>query len=238
MTLVPTKGNVYQISYQWLGFGMITFAIENSETGEFQPVHRIKYANANVTPSLQNPTLPLHIMAKNTTNATNLTIKTSSMAAFVEGRIEDLGIINARSNSIGSLATTELPVISIKNKVIYQSTINRVQIEPLFISLASEGSKPLIFRVKLNSTLTGPVAFGDVSTSTSVVSFDTGATGITASTGRELLTLVLGKTDSVLIDFTRLRRMLHPGDFITISAEATGGSGQEASASITWEELL
>ena len=238
MTLDPTKGNVYQIGYQWLGFGMITYFIENSETGDFQPVHRIKYANTNTTPSLQNPTLPLHIMSKNTTNATNLTIKTSSMAAFVEGRIEDLGIINARSNSIGSLTTTELPVLSIKNKVVYQSTINRVQVEPLFISLASEGNKPLIFRVKLNPTLTGPVAFSDVSTSSSVVSFDTGATGITASTGREVLTLVLGKTDSVLIDFTKLRRMLHPGDFITISAEATSGTGQEATASLTWEELL
>lgn len=238
MTLDPTKGNVYQIGYQWLGFGMITYFIENSDTGDFQPVHRIKYANTNTEPSLQNPTLPLHVMAKNTSNTSNLTVKTSSMAAFVEGRVRDLGIINARSDDLTSLATTELPVLSIKNKVVYQSTINRVQVEPLFISLASEGSKPIIFRIKLNPTLTGTPAFADVSTNTSVVSVDTSASGITASTGRELLTLVLGKTDSKLLDFTRIKRMLHPGDSLTVTAEATAGTGQEATVSFTWEELF
>ncbi len=238
MTLDSTKGNVYQIAYQWLGFGMITYSIEDSETGDFQPVHRIKYANTATTPSLQNPTLPLHIMSKNTSNTSNLTIKTGSMAGFVEGRIPDLGILHAKSNNITNLTTTELPILSVKNKVVYQSTINRVRIEPLFLSLATESTKPIIFRVRLNPTLTGTPAFADVSANTSVTSFDTAASGITAATGRELFTTVLGKADSEIIDFTQLKRTLNPGDVLVVTAEATSGSSQEVTVSLTWEELF
>ena len=238
MTLDPTKGNVYQIAYQWLGFGMITYFIENSETGEFQAVHQIKYANANTTPSLQNPTLPLHIMAKNTSNATNLTIKTSSMAAFVEGRVSDLGVLHAADSNITNLAATELPILSTKNKVVYQGVLNRVQLEPLFVSLATEASKPIIFRIKLNPTLTGTPAFADVSTATSVTATDASASGITASTGRTVFTTVLGKVDSEIIDFSRLRRTINPGETLVITAEATSGSSQEVNVSFTWEELF
>ena len=238
MTFDATKGNVFQIGYQWLGFGMITYFIEDSATGAFQPVHRIKYSNTNTTPSLQNPTLPLHIMSKNTSNTSNLTIKTASMAGFVEGKTSNLGILNARSANITNLTTTELPILSVKNKPVYQSKLNRTILEPLFLALATESTKPIIFRARLSPTLTGTPAFADINANTSVASFDTAATGITASTGRELFTTVLGKTDSEIIDFSFLRKTLNPGETLVITAEATSGSNQEVNVSFTWEELF
>jgi len=72
ITLDPTKGNVYQIKYQWLGFGMIRFFVENPETGKFALVHKIKYANANTEPSIDDPSLPLLLEVINTANTTNL----------------------------------------------------------------------------------------------------------------------------------------------------------------------
>ncbi len=236
ITLDPTKGNVYQIGYQWLGFGAIEFSIENPATGKFVIVHRIEYANANITPSLQNPTLPLHIMSKNTSNNSNLTIKTSSMAGFTEGRIVDLGIINAKVKNITNLGATEIPILTIKNKLVYQSTINRVRIEPLFVSFATLATKPIIFRIKVSPTLTGTPAFSDVSTDTSVMSFDTDATGITS--GRELFTTILAKEDSEIIDFAKLRKMLNPGETFSITGQSTSGTNQEVTVSITWEELF
>ncbi len=236
VTLDPTKGNVYEIKFQWLGFGLLTFSIEDPDDGDYHVVHRIAYANANIEPSLQNPTLPLHIMSKNTTNATNLTIKTSSMAGFVEGKNAERSLLNSRSNNITGLATTELPVLSVKNRIVHQSALNRVAIKPEFVSLATEGNKPTIFRIRANPLLTGSVNFTDVNAVTSVVSTDVGASGV--SGGRILLTTVLGKTSSEIINFHELDKQLEPGEVLCITAEATSGSAQEATVSLTWNELF
>jgi hypothetical protein len=59
--LDPTKGNVYRIFFQYLGFGTITFCIEQNETDRIIPVHRIKYQNLNSNPSLKNPSMKLGI---------------------------------------------------------------------------------------------------------------------------------------------------------------------------------
>ena len=236
VTLDPTKGNVYKIQYQWLGFGDIDFSIENPTTKELVLVHRIEYSNANIVPSLQNPTLPLHIMAKNTSNTTNLTVKTSSMAGFTEGRIIEQSLLNSMENDIANLGTTELPILSIKNNVVHQVKINRVRVRPEFLSLATESTKPIVFRIKLNPTLTGTPAFTDVSAATSVVATDVAASGITG--GREFLTIVLGKTDSKLIALHELDKALNPGDVISVTAQATSGSNQEVDVSLTWAELF
>lgn len=234
--LDPTKGNVFQIRYQWLGFGLLSFAIEDPTDGEYHTVHTIRFANANIVPSLQNPTLPLHIMAKNVANTSNLTIKTGSMSGFIEGRKTGASLLNGRSNDITNLGTTELPILSIKNNLVHQSEINRVRVRPEFISLATESTKPVIFRIRLQPTLTGTPAFTDVNAATSVMSTDIAATGLIG--GREVFTTVLGKTDSEIIDFHALDKELGPGEHITITAEATGGANQEATASVTWAELF
>lgn len=234
--LDPTKGNVFQIRYQWLGFGLLSFAIEDPADGEYHTVHTIRFANANVIPSLQNPTLPLHIMAKNLANTSNLTIKTGSMAGFVEGKLTEMSVLNGKSASITNLSTTELPILSIKDNIVHQGKINRVRVRPEFISLATESSKPVIFRVRLQPTLEGTPAYADVDAATSVVSVDVAATG--TSGGREAFTITLGKADSQIIYVGALNKQLNPGEHITITAEAVSGTNQEVTASFTWAELF
>ena len=48
-----TKGNVFAVQYQYLGFGNIRFSMEDRSTGAFVPVHDIKYPGLNTLPSLQ-----------------------------------------------------------------------------------------------------------------------------------------------------------------------------------------
>lgn len=237
-TLDPTKGNVYQIQYQWLGFGMLTFSIENSESGEFQVAHQIRYANANVEPSLQNPTLPLCVMSKNAANTSNLTIKTSSMAGFVEGKDAKLPLFNADDSGLTTVGfATELPILSIKNQVVHQSVINRVEIEASLLALSTSSNKPVIFRFKLDPTLTGSVAFAPVDAATSVAAIDKAATGLTG--GRQVFTTPLSLTDSEKVNLKDLIEKLRPGSILTVTAQlASAGSGQEVAAALNWEELI
>jgi hypothetical protein len=154
----------------------------------------------------------------------------------VEGKNAERSLLNSRSNNIINLSTTELPILSVKNRIVHQGALNRVAIKPEFVALATEASKPIIFRIRLNPTLTGTPSFADVNAATSVVAVDTDASGV--SGGRVLLTTVLGKEDSELINFHELDKQVEPGEVFVITAEATSGPNQEVTVSLTWDELF
>jgi hypothetical protein len=82
--LIPTNGNVYRIVFQYLGFGAITFSIENPATGYFMTVHQIKYANTAIVPSVTSPNYKLGFGIENSTT-TPVTIAAASFASFLQG---------------------------------------------------------------------------------------------------------------------------------------------------------
>jgi hypothetical protein len=235
-SLTFTNGNVFQIQYGWLGFDGIQFFIKHPETLIWTLVHVIEYADSATIPSIDNPTLPLCIIAKNTSNATDIVVESSSLAGFVEGMDVDLGFLNSAENGITNLGGTELPILTVRNKHVFQGKLNRARIAPLYLALATLSTKPVIFRIRSGATLTGSPSFSDVDTNTSIVSTDTSASGV--SGGNILLTTVLGKESTEIIDLTPLRARLFPGESITITGEAASGTNQEVNVSFTWDELL
>lgn len=84
-TLVPTNGNVYRIVFQYLGFGTLTFYVENPETGVFMPVHQIKYANSALVPSVTSPNYKIGYGIENSTT-TAITLSSGSLATFIQGQ--------------------------------------------------------------------------------------------------------------------------------------------------------
>ena len=77
--LDPLLGNVYQIKLQYLGFGGIEFSIEDKQNSQLVPVHVIRYANTNLTPSVGNPTFRVGWLVNNGPLAQSLTIKGASI---------------------------------------------------------------------------------------------------------------------------------------------------------------
>lgn len=230
-----TKGNVFQIRYQWLGYGAIKFYIENPSNGKLILVHTIPYANAYTIASIYNPTLPLFVKAENTTNDTNIKIETSSLAGFVEGKLEtkSSSLVKAKGN-LKAAITTETNLITIRNKGTYQSKTNRVRVKPIFISLANEGTKTVKYRYLLNATIGGSPSFNSIDVNNSVIEYDIAGTTITDE-GSELFTVDLAKSDSDRITLP-FDIPLNPGDSLTITAESS--SSTDAEASVTWEELF
>jgi hypothetical protein len=55
-------------------------------------VHTISYSNANIVPSLAKPALSLRISAENFANTSSLVVKSGSMAAFIDGKDELIGL--------------------------------------------------------------------------------------------------------------------------------------------------
>lgn len=229
-----TKGQVFNIRYQWLGFGPIFWILKNPENDDFVVVHKEQYTNSNTTTSTDEPTLPLCVEAKNTSGTTDRIIRIGSMGGFADGKAKLTGFHNSDAAADITISTTEKPLISIKNNLIYNSHINRVSLFPGFIDLQTDAAKPVIFRLRVNGGLTGPVAFTDVDTANSIASVDKAATGI--DNGNVIETLVLGKIDSKHIDLHILNGKVFPGDIITITAQAAGGGTSASSASMTWAE--
>jgi len=233
VVLDPTKGNVYTIQYQWLGFGNINFFIESPQ-GISILAHRIEYPNNNVSPSILNPTLPLTAQVANTTNNTNMTLQTSSAMGLIEG---DVGqALTTRNSAQGSSTSvlTEGAILTILNKTTFQGKTNRVRILVDFVSVSSDGTQPVKVRLVKNATLGGTPSFTDVSTNTSVVAFDTAGTTVTG--GKTVLSFQLQRTDSVHLFVESLNMTLNPGETLTIAASSTAPA--IVNASISWAEFF
>ena len=228
--LDKTKINVFQINYQWLGAGQIEFSVEDPNTGLFVPVHRIKYANANTIPSIYNANLPLHAHVVNEGNASNITLKTASMAAFVEGKSIPLGPTN-NFNASKSISTEEF-LFSLRNKATINSVNSRVRMILKQISAGNDANALSTIRVYSNATLDITPTWTNVNGDDSCVEVDTTADYV--SGGRLLFQGVIGKDNGQIFDLENLDIQISPNEIITITAEA--GQAGVQSVALTWQE--
>ena len=238
VTLDPTKGNVYQIRFQYLGFGAIQFFIEDPDDGELHLVHTIEYSNANTTPSLEDPTYPMYIEAKNAANTSDLSVSSASFSAFNEGDFVPYGARQGLEADITLGATSaETPVTTIRVKEVLGGKQNRTPLKLLFISASAEHTKPVSLKFYVNATLTD-ASFTDVRSPYSGVQQDVAATAL--SGGTFFFRINMGKTGNEVIDLsgTELDGLLNPGDQITVTIAPKSGNSAEASVSLYYVELL
>ena len=154
---------------------------------------------------------------------------------FIEGKESFIGSTRGVSGHLGSVADTELPVITLRNNEVYQGKLNKVTARINLVSASLEHSKPGTVRFVLNATLTA-ASFSDVDANTSTMHVDTAATAITG--GVEIIPIDLAKVDSELLDVEPLDIELLPGETLTATAVADSGTGAEFDAAITWVELF
>jgi hypothetical protein len=233
-TLDPTKGNIYKIQFQWLGFGCINFFVENPNTGAFVQVHQIRYPNANTAVSLSNPSLPITSQVINTSNTTNISIKNGSFSAYIEGPVKNINLRNCTGNT--KSLTTLLNIVSIKNKTTFVSKTNMVTmiIDSITIFNGGLATDDGLFSLYINATLGGSPSYTDISTNTSVASFDIAGTTIT--NGRKIFDFYVGGTTTQTIDLSSYNIRIVPGDVLTIGGTSIVGGATNFYASASWQE--
>ena len=191
VTLDTTKGNVYRIQFQYLGYGAIKFSIEDPNSGEFIVVHDMEYTNRHTTPTLVNPTLHLNLIVKTEAGYTGgaLIMNTASMAGFIEGKETNIGVRRAVSATKG-MDTTRQNALTIHNEIDFNSHKNKVSVYPDFMTIASESTKTTVFTVIRNpSRINGGTALIDVETNVSTMQYTTD--GTTVVDGEELFVFTL-----------------------------------------------
>jgi len=231
--LDPTKGNVYQICYQYLGFGAIKFQIEDPETGAFVTAHTIQYANANTTPSLNNPSMRLGIYCASVGGTTDITVKTASMAGFTQGK--RINTRNPRAEvstqSVGSSAFTN--ILAIRNRRTYNGYYNQVEIEPEILTISAEGSKDVQIEVRAVERPNVELLYTNVGTN--LVS-DVATDSVTFTGGRLLAAFAVPAGGSEKIDLTQLKIRIPPSLNFIISGKRASGSANDVTAALTWYE--
>lgn len=230
VTINPALINVYQIKFQYLGGGLITFYAEDPDDGALHLVHAITYANQNATPSLGDSSMPLLIESNNASNTSDVSISVSSMAGFIEGQPERIGVRYGARSTKTDVSTSLRPLLTIR----HGSYVNSLPVRAFSVieraAFSAEHTKPITIVIIENGTLTG-ASFSRVE-SVSAIEIDTSATAITG--GTEIESLPMGKSGQQNVSYfdDPFANIISPGRWITICAITSTGSGGEASVGV------
>ena len=243
-SLDTAKGNVYQVGFQYLGFGNARFAIEDPQTGQFQACHMIENANSRLTPVLKDP----HVSGIWTVQNVGSTIGThmtgTSGAIFCEGEVaRNIGpAFSAAGAKITVDDVPELPILSVRSNRVFNNDVGYSEIDISTLSVtvvapSSAGSKYMTIKVYKNLRLSGPVNWTYVNEVQSAAAYDTGATGFTSNQNTLVATYVVAFQSTINIDLKGDNFFLSVGESLTVTAQAGDNTDADVVAcALTWFE--
>jgi hypothetical protein len=227
--LDPQKGNVYQISIQYLGFGAITFQIESvsddANNPDFVTVHTLKIPNTRTTTTVGNPSFPFTMAVYSAGSTTDLTVKCGSYAGFIEGEKKLHGARMSYYNASTAVTAASLHCLfTVLNTRYYNGRSNQSVINLQSMSGAVKHNNPVVYYLIKNGTLAGNPNFAQYSTK-SCSYLDTAATTVTISDNSQILwSGHLGETGDLdhEFDISGEELTLQPGEWWTLAARSLG----------------
>lgn len=247
ITLDKTKGNVFQIDIQYLGFGAVVFKIETASEGnnpDFVTVHTLGIPNTRTTPSVNQPAFPFTMAAYSSGSTTDVSISVASYAGFIEGKKQLTGprmTITAETNGfVESTAATYYPLFTIRNDYTHSHNgvtlrANQSVVYPLSISAAHDDATPITFYLIRNATLVGTPNFSRWDAA-SCLYVDTSATTCSFSNnGQVQFAYALGQSSGGAYAFPD-EIQLEPGETLTLAARAVTGTATYVIASLNTRE--
>lgn len=241
MVIDPTKINVFEIRYQYLWGGAITFHVESSITGYFIEFHRILYANLNTSPSVYTPNYHFFVYANNKWTTSNLITKSASYWYFVEGKTKYTEIHQPQFSSgivTKNTVTTEIALFTVKVKTTYAWKTNLIPIllELLWCSIeASSANNLWAIRLVKNATLGWVPVFNDINTNNSICSLDVAWTTVTWWI--DFLDFQLAwKNDKINQELFDLDIILQDWDTVTVAVSSANSATFKWN--LLWKELF
>lgn len=232
--LDPTKLNVYQVQFGYLGAADILFSVYDHHYGYFVPVHRIEWSDREIT-NLGNPSLKVGWTAASLgSSGTNLTVKGASASVFMTGIDQLLRATRATDNSVTSVGTTLTNLITIRNRGHYGGRFNHSRILLEALSIDNEHNKGVEVEILKNATVAGSPDFQYIDETNSVAEVDT--TGTTVTGGTFIDGFIVGPSDALRENIDNLREYLLSEESITIAVKAVSGTGATINGVFTWRE--
>lgn len=225
----PQKGNVYQVGFQYLGFGNAFFGVENSETGRITPVHMIKNDNNRTTSVLLNPQVSGRLTSFNYGNNTNVAPKTLSMGTFTEGIVRRLDPRYGKSATFSAIGTTDTVILAFKVNAVFQSKACYGEFDIVRIACANNSvmganQATAIISIYRNIDISGTVDFVPVDTTNSIISvanFSTAGVAVTTTNVNPIFTFGIAPSQGQTIDINTEELVYNVGDVILVTIRSS-----------------
>jgi len=238
VTIDPSKLNIFQISYRWLGAGEIRYAIEDSTTGDMIFFHHEHYSNRNTDVHLDNPSFKIGYIAANLGAGTITDAHTSgaSMMAAQEGIEVDNAFTTATGISKLSLSSGSTHhLIGLRNSTIYQNKINLRKVKMKRLDVAVQSNDPVQVYLILNGTKSVTHSYVKVADYSCVI-HDINTGTYTLANEHVMAQFVLPAGGNIGIDLDKLQLTIPPESHIDICV-SSGQTIQSIVTAITWIEV-
>jgi hypothetical protein len=231
----PTQLNIYKIQFGFLGAANIDFFIYNPNTGDYVKVHSIRWANANATTHVGSPNFKVGWTAASLgATGTNLTVEGGSAELAIQGDEILRNDTHAAEAVKGSIGTTAVNGITLKNRVVFADRFNLGKIRPLRLSIDNDHTKGLIIELFKNATVAGIPNFQLVDEFNSTIAYDSAGTTVTGGKFLDGYAVPAGGSQSIsLKDITP---DFEPGETLNVIVKAASGTGAIATIIVTWQE--
>ena len=252
-----TKGNIYQIDLQWLGAGIVSYVIFDSNGNKLR-AHTLQNANQANLPYMQTATLPIRVEQENTGTAGS-----SSELRFCCGSVSHTSIPISGGSSqwsaeslvkTANTTTGEVPLLGIKPSVLFATKENRGIIHQRSIIVKSDANATGDCIIKLRvagvaDQTTPNASFSNVATNSSIAEVDYTANAYSdTAAGSTTDIAILGAGECYTFSHGHEDDSLHTGEIynyantdqvaLFITAENKNGGTANVYAVANWEELL
>ena len=244
-TLDPSKGNVFQIGIQYLGFGAVTFKVEvtteNANNPTFIAAHVLNFPNTLTAPHTSQPSFPFTMAAYSAGSSTNVSVSVGSAGGFLVGQRKNLGprfsYRRQTNNFVGSSANTYYPLFTVRNRLVFGSRPNQSVIKLISMSVSTDDATPVSFVLLKNvvGNLTGTPSFAAYATASCAL-YDEAAATVTVTDNAQLVfSAELGQASGQTYAFAD-DIFLEPGESWTFAAAAVTGTATYVNGSLVTRE--
>jgi hypothetical protein len=238
LVIDPQKGNVYTITFQYLGFGNAVLSVEDPTPGTPIPVHMVQNANNRNTTVLGDPNLAGEWVAENWGSATEVAVKGASIATFTDGTVRsEIGVKNSKlvsKSHAGNDGEVLLAAYRVDRLVFGKASNSEMTL--LSISAGTEIGEPVLIRIRRQPAFTTVPSWSQFDANESVVSIST--TGA-ISGGNIVATIVVPGNGSIQASLQDYDININTGDVYAITVQSLKSSSSAANThvSISWAEL-
>lgn len=240
-TFDPTKGNIYRITFGYLGFAPISLEVMLPNSS-YLTMAKIEYPNSSNETHIKQTFLPLRGEVINSGNTTDMVLKAGSVSAGIVdgGGASD---VNGRSFSWANAATytfsNNATIVSFRIKDTFNSIPNKVASKLLLVSGANASNKTLKWRILRNPTLTNPgtATWNDIDATNSVMEYSEDADVNIGVSSDLVLAWNTGTSADFFNDVSQYTIQMRPGEIASVVILSTA-TNAEADLSIRWRELF
>lgn len=235
--LDPTKGNIYRISFGYLGFATINFEVL-APCGCWRLLHKLEYPNSEELTHILQTNLPARAEVANTGNTTDIQFGSGSYEVGIVdgGGTDPAARVFNKSIPETPISSGDFEIITFRNKDTYNSIENRITAQLILASAATDVNKINTWNIYVNSDFTNTPTWNDVSVD-SVLEVSSDAL-IDTNTGFTQLTWEMGKVDTFFEDVTNLLVQLKPGQHATFVITTSLGASGDINLGVRWKELF